>query len=218
LITALALLAAAPDPQAAAAFRAAFGKSGSAILKRQGDLSETVRYKPGALVQAPFGPVLLSEGKVLEAPHASSGKLAAFYLKQTPKGFAVDKRFVPATESGSFGVLESWRVSKAYGALPVVAVNGGGTWQGYTCSVTTLLELAADKPRELITVALYYDDAGAVEPGKRATTITGKISHIVPDKSFDAIYSGSRRFTEHYVRQGDTYVLAGGRETQMPLC
>jgi hypothetical protein len=219
LIGALALLAAAAvDPQTAAAFRAAFGKNGSVILKRQGQMSESVRYRPGAVVEAPFGSVLISEGKVIEPAHASSGKIAAVYLKRLPKGFAVAKRFVPAMESGSFGTLESWRVSRAYGTLPVVAVSGGGTWQGYTCSVTTLLELAPDKPRELVTVALYYDDAGAVERGKRATTITGKIAHIVAGKSFDAVYSGSRRFTEHYIRRGNEYVLAGGRETRMPLC
>jgi hypothetical protein len=206
------------DPQAAAAFRAAFGKSGSIILKRQGEMSESVRYKPGALVDAPFGPVLISEGKVIEPAHASSGKISAIYLKRAPKGFAVVKRFVPAAESGSFGILEGWAISHAYGPLPVVAVSGGGTWQGYTCGVTTLLELAPDKPRELVTVALYYDDAGAVEPGKRATTITGRIAHIAAGKSFDAVYSGSRRFTEHYVRKGDTYVLPNHAETRMPLC
>jgi hypothetical protein len=218
LIAALALLAAAIDPQAAAAFRTAFGKSGSVILKRQGEMSESVRYKPGALVMAPFGPVLISEGKVIEPAHASSGKIAAIYMKRTPRSFAVVKRFVPATESGSFGTVESWRVSRAYGPLPIVAVSGSGTWQGYTCSVTTLLELAPDKPRELVTVALYYDDAGAVDPGHGATTITGRIAHIVAGKSFDAVYSGSRRFTEHYVRQGDAYVLPNHAETRMPLC
>ena len=106
MIVALALLAAAADPQLSSAFRAAFGKSNSVVLKRQGQMEETVRYTPGALVQAPFGPVLLSVGKVLEPAHASSGKLAAIYLKRGPRGFRVVKRFVPATESGSFGTIE----------------------------------------------------------------------------------------------------------------
>ena len=219
MIAALALLAvAAADPQAAAAFRAAFGRSGSVILRRQGPMQETVKYTSGRLIEAPFGPVLISEGKVLEPAHASSGKIAAVYLKRSPRGFAVLKSFVPATESGSFGILEGWAVSRAYGPLPVVAVSGGGTWQGYTCGVTTLLELAPDKPKELVTVALYYDDAGTVTKGKRATTITGRIARIVPGKSFDVIYSGSRHFTERYVRNGDTYVLPGHAETRMPLC
>jgi hypothetical protein len=206
------------DPQTAAAFRAAFGKSGSVIFKRQGEMKESVRYTPGALIEAPFGPVLLSPGTVLEPAHASSGKLAAIYMKRTPKGFAVVKRFVPATESGSFGTLESWRVNRAFGALPVATVSGGGTWQGYTCSVTTLLELAPQGPHELVTVALYYDDSGAIPEGQRKTEITGRIARIVSGKSFDVVYSGSRKFTERYVRRGDGYALAGGRETRMPLC
>ncbi len=218
MIAALALLAAAVDPQTAAAFRVAFGRSGSVVLKRQGELKESVRYTPGRLIETPFGPVLLSEGKVLEPAHVSAGKLAAIYLKRAGSGFTVVKRFVPATESGSFGILEGWALSRAYGPLPVAAVSGGGTWQGYTCGVTTLLELAPDQPRELVTVPLYYDDAGAVAPGKRATTITGRIARIISGKSFDAIYSGSRHFTERYIRRGDSFVLSGGHESRMATC
>jgi hypothetical protein len=218
LIVALALLAAAADPQLSSAFRAAFGKSNSVVLKRQGQMEETVKYTPGALVQAPFGPVLISPGKVLEPAHASSGKVAAIYLKRTQHGFAVRKRFVPATESGSFGTIEDWKVSRAYGPLPVVEVSGGGTWQGYTCSVTTLLELAPDKPRELVTVALYYDDSGTIAQGGKPTTIVGRIGHIVPGRSFDVVYTGPRHFTERYVRRGNAYVLPRHAETRMPLC
>jgi hypothetical protein len=219
LIGALALLAAAAvDPQTAAAFRAAFGRNGSVVLKHQGQMRESVKYTPGALVQAPFGPVLLSEGKVIEPAHASSGKLAAIYMKRTPRGFAVRKRFVPATESGSFGTIEDWKVNRAYGKLPVVEVSGGGTWQGYTCSVTTLLELAPDKPRELVTVALYYDDSGTIAQGGKPTTIVGRIGHIVPGKSFDVVYTGPRHFTERYVRRRNGYVLPNHAETRMPLC
>lgn len=219
MIAALALLAAAPDPQLAAAFRAAFGRSGSAIVKLTGDeMTEQVKFKPGALVQTPFGPALLAPGEVVDAAHVSAGKMGVVYLRRAPKGYAVTKRFVPAMQTGSFGTLESWKVSRAYGPLPVVTVSGGGTWQGYTCSVTTLLELAPDKPKELVTVALHYDDGGAVTEGKKATAIDGKIARIVPGKSFDVVYSGSKHFTERYVRRGDTYVLPRGSETRMPTC
>jgi hypothetical protein len=221
-VTAFTLLvattaSAATDPQAAAAFRAAFGRSGSAIVKLTGDeLTEQVKFKLGALVQTPFGPALLAPGEVVDAAHVNAGKMGVVYLKKTPKGFAVTKRFVPAMQTGSFGQIGKWRVSRAFGSMPVVAVEGGGTWQGYTCSVTTLLELAPDKPRELVTVPLYYDNAGAME--KRKTTISGRIARIVPGKSFDVVYSGARKFSELYVRRGDTYVLAGGGETKMETC
>ena len=208
----------APDPQLAAAFRAAFGKSGSAILKRQGEMKESVKYTPGGLINAPFGLVLISPGEVLDPAHVSAGKLAAIYLKRSPKGFTVVKRFIPATETGSFGEIVTWRAHRGFGQLPVVSVEGGGTWQGYTCLWATLLELAPDKPNELVTVPLYYDDEGAVDEGKKASTIDGKIVRTVPGKSFDVVYSGSRSFTERYVRRGNSYVLAGGGKTRMDTC
>lgn len=219
-LVALALLcvgaaAAKIDPQTTAAFRVAFGKSGSVILKRQGEYQETVKYTPGALVEAPFGPVLLGIGEVVDGSHASSGRVAAIYFRRDSRGFAVEKRFVPAMETGSFGSIGRWRVSRAYGPLPVVEVEGGGTWQGYTCSVTTLLELAPDRPRELVTVPLYYDDAGAVV-GKKATRIEGRVVRAASGKSFDVDYSGSRRFSDHYVRRGDQYVLVG--KSRMETC
>src|SRR5438309_8137885 len=90
--------ASAADQRLAAAFRAAFGKSGSAILKNQGPLKESVKYSPGDVVDTAWGPVLLAQGEVLEATHANWGKLAVVYLKPAGKGFAVVNKFVPATE------------------------------------------------------------------------------------------------------------------------
>jgi len=222
-LAALALLVAGAasaktDPQADAAFRAAFGKSGSAILKRQGQYRESVKYTPGGLVEAPFGPVLISPGEVLDASHASAGKLAAIYLKRTPRGFAVIKRFVPATETGSHGTNPDWRASSAFGPLPVVIVEGGGTFQGCTTSVATLLELAPQGPRELVTVTISSDNSGAVAEGHRATSLTGRIARIVPNRSFEVVYFGTKRFTERYVRRGDRYVLAGGGESRVEGC
>lgn len=216
----LALLVAAAassrtDTQTANAFRAAFGKFGSATLKRQGELKETVKYRPGALVEAPFGPVLLSPGEVIDPAHVSSGKMAAIYLKRTPRGFVVARRFVPATETGSFGVIGEWHVRRTFGTLPVVTIAGGGTWQGYSCEWTTLLELAPQKPRELVTVPLHYDDAGAVM-SKRKTSMDGQIAHIVKGRSFEVLYSGSRRFKDRYIRRGDKYVLVG--KSRMQTC
>jgi hypothetical protein len=208
----------ATDDQLAAAFRVAFGKNGAVVLKKQGELKENVNYTPGDLVDAPFGPVLLSSGEVVGAAHASSGKLAAVYLTRSDKGFSVAKKFVPATETGSFGKIGNWNVSRSFGALPIVTVEGGGTWQGYTCSVTTLLELAPDGPKELVTLPMTYDNSGAVEDGKKPKRISGRIEKIVPGKSFDVVYFGSKDFTDRYVRKGDSYVLASGGESRMEKC
>jgi hypothetical protein len=220
--TAFALLlattaSAKTDTQTASAFRAAFGSSGSAILKRQGDYQETIKYTPGALVETPFGPVLISPGEVLNAGHVNSGKLAAIYLKRSPRGFAVTKRFLRAAETGSFGTIGKWRVSRTFGRLPVVVVEGGGTWQGCTVHNGTLLELAPEGPRELVTVPLYNYYAPDFGRG-RPINLRGKIIGIVANRSFEIAYSGSSRFTERYVRRGDKYVLAGGGESRVAGC
>jgi hypothetical protein len=209
--------AAVPEKPTTAAFHAAFGKGDSVLLKKQGQLKENVKYTPGALVEAPFGPVLLSPGEVQEASHANSGKLAIVYLKKTDKGFEVVKKFVPAAETGSFGKIVDWSVSKSFGDNPVVSVNGGGNWQGYQCSTTTLVELTPDGPRQLVTVPMTYDDSQA---GKgKATQITGTIDNIQPGKSFEVGYFGfgSKDFKERYVRKGDAYVLASGK-SKMQTC
>jgi hypothetical protein len=210
--------ASAADEQLAAAFRVAFGKGDAVVLKRQGEMKENVRYTPGDLINAPFGPVLLSPGEVVSPAHASSGKLAAIYLTRTDNGFSVAKKFVPATETGSYGKIGEWSVSRSFGELPVVTVDGGGTWQGCTVSVTTLIELTPDGPKELADVPMTYDNAGAVPEGQQPMRISGRIEKIVPGKSFDVVYFGSKDFTEHYVRKGESYVLAAGGESRMHTC
>ena len=202
-----------------AAFTAAFGKNdGTILLKKQGQLKENVRYKPGDLIQAPWGPVLLSPGEVENPSHVNSGKLAIFYLKSADKGFEVTKRFVPAVETGSFGKIVDWSVSKSFGDLPIVTVNGAGNWQGYSCSTATLIELTPDGPKELVTLPMTYDDSGAVN-GKGATQINGRIDNIQPRRGFDIVYfAGSREFKEHYVRSGNSYALAGGAKSRMKTC
>ena len=214
----LSTAAAAADTQLAEAFRAAFGKGASVVLKKQGELKENVRYSPGDLVDAPFGTVLLSPGEVVSPAHASAGKLAAIYLTRTDSGFTVAKKFVPATETGSFGKIGDWSVSKSFGALPVVTVSGGGTWQGCTVSVTTLVELTPDGPKELVTLPMSYDNGGAVPEGQKPSQISGRIENISPGKSFDVVYFGSKDFTDKYVRKGDKYVLASGKQSRMQTC
>lgn len=210
--------ASAAEKPVAAAFHAAFGKGDSVVLKKQGQLKETVKYTPGELVQAPFGPVLLSPGEVQEASHVNSGKLAVFYLKSSAKGFDVVKRFVPAAQTGSFGKIVDWSVSRSFGDNPVVMVNGAGNWQGYACSVTTLLELGPDGPKQLVTVPMTYDNSQASGGKGGLKQFTGRIDNIKPGKSFDVIYFGSKDFTDHYVRTGDSYAIASGGKSRMETC
>jgi hypothetical protein len=208
----------AADKQLAEAFRAAFGKSDSVVLKKQGQLKENVKYTPGELINAPFGPVLLSPGEVAGASHVNSGKLAIVYLKPSAKGFDVVKKFVPAAEIGSFGKIVDWSVSRSFGDLPIVSVNGAGNWQGYSCSTTTLIELTPDGPMHLATLPMTYDNSGALGAGGRLMQINGRIENIQPGRTFDVVYFGSKDFKERYVRKDNVYVLASGAQSRVQRC
>jgi hypothetical protein len=65
-----------PKEQLAKAFEAAFGSAGSATVNApagRGRRGERGPLPPGRLIQAPFGPVLVSEGEIKDAPHVSGG-------------------------------------------------------------------------------------------------------------------------------------------------
>lgn len=207
----------AADKQLAEAFHAAFGKDGSAVFKKQGQLKENVTYTPGELVSTSFGTVLISPGEVADATHVNSGKVAIVYLKPSAKGFDVVQKFVPAAEAGSFGKIVDWSVSRSFGDLPIVSVNGAGNWQGHSCSTTTLVELTPTGPRHLATLPMTYDDSAAVGAKGNYTQINGRIENIQPGKSFDVVYFGSKEFTERYVRKDNVYMLAAGA-SRMQRC
>ena len=208
----------APEEQLARAFEAAFGSRGEAAVPVQADgATEDVRYAPGRLIWAPFGPVLISEGKVQDPAHVSAGKIAVHYLKASGDRFEVVRAFPNAVVTGSSGQVARWSLSPRFSDWPVVVAEGGGTWQGYSCSWLTLTELRPGGPAELARVPLAYDDRGAKEDEAEAIAIEGRILNVVKNRSFDVVYSGSRAFSEHWVRSGNAYAVAGG-ESKMETC
>jgi hypothetical protein len=207
----------APEEQLARAFEAAFGSRGEAVLSVPGDGSdEDVRYAPGRLIWPAFGPVLISEGKVQDPAHASAGRIAVHYLKPAGDRFEVARAFPAAVATGTNGQVARWSLNPRFSSWPVIAAEGGGTGQGYTCVFLTLTELRPDGPARVANVPLLYDDRGAKEDGT-GRAIEGKILNIARDQSFDVVYSGSRAFSEHYVRGPSGYAVAGGRST-METC
>ena len=206
-----------PAEQLARAFEAAFGSRGEAVLSVPGNgADEDVRYAPGRLVWPAFGPVLISEGKVQDPAHASAGKIAIHYLRPAADRFEVARAFPAAIATGSNGQVARWTLDPRFSNWPVVAAEGGGTGQGYTCAWLTLTELRPDGPARVANVPLVYDDRGAKEDGT-GRAIEGRILNIVRNQSFDVVYSGSRAFSEHYVRSARGYAVAGGRST-METC
>jgi hypothetical protein len=207
-----------PEEQLARAFEAAFGSRGEAVVSVPGDgADEDVRYTPGRLIWASFGPVLLSEGKVQDPAHVSAGRIAVHYLKPAADRFEMALAFPSAVVTGSSGQVARWSLSALFSNWPVVVAEGGGTWQGYSCSWLSLTELRPGGPAQLATVPLAYDDGGA-RAGEAARIIHGKILNVVRNQSFDVVYSGSRAFSEHYVRSGDRYGVAGGGKSIMETC
>lgn len=203
------------EQQLISAFEAAFGASDE-VIRRVGALREPTRFRAGLLVSAPFGPVLLSEGEVLDPHTASTGKLAAVYLSLSSDGFRPQSRFVPAIESGSMGRLAGWTVRSDFGRYPVIEVKGEGSWRGTTCGWTTLLELRPEGPAELVTISTAFDDSEALLDGN-PTRIEGRIRRVEAGRGFEVAYSGSSAFNERFVRKGARYVLAGG-QTRMKSC
>ncbi|HEX8381693.1 MAG TPA: SHOCT domain-containing protein [Allosphingosinicella sp.] len=201
----------APEEQLARAFEAAFGSRGEAVLSVPGDgADEDVRFAPGRLVWPAFGPVLISEGKVQDPAHASAGKIAVHYLRPVADRFEVVRAFPAAVATGTNGQVARWSLNPRFSTWPVLIAEGGGTGQGYTCSWLTLTELRPGGPVRVANVPLVYDDTGAKEDGT-GRSIEGKILNVVKGQSFDVVYSGSRRFSEHYVRGADGYSVAGGK-------
>src|SRR3954471_2799005 len=210
-----------PQERLARAFEAAFGRPGPAIVQAPAgasDGAQAVAYKPGRLIEAPFGPVLVSEGEVRDAAHINGGRIAVTYLRPEGDHYAVVRHFPEAIVAGSFGHVGKWSVSPRFSDWPVIAAEGGGTWQGYTCSVLTLTELRPAGPAEIASIPLSYDDGGAKEDASEATKIEGKLINIVKGESFDVVYSGSQAFSDHYVRTPTGYALAGGGKSRMPTC
>ncbi|HYJ81567.1 MAG TPA: SHOCT domain-containing protein [Allosphingosinicella sp.] len=206
-----------PGEQLARAFEAAFGSRGEAVLAVPGGgADEDVRFAPGRLIWLPSGPVLISEGKVQDPGHASAGRIAIHYLKPAGDRFEVVRAFPGAVATGSNGQVARWSLNPRFSNWPVVAAQGGGTWQGHSCSSLSLTELRPEGPVRVADVPLLYDDRGA-KPDGTGRTIEGKILNIVKNQSFDVVYSGSRAFSEHYVRGPSGYAVAGGKST-METC
>jgi hypothetical protein len=203
VLSSLAVLHAAPaaaQSALAAARRAAFPR-GTNIAEGE----ETRHFDTHRLVATPFGPVLVSEGYIEMGAHGTPGVIAVHYLRPEGAGFAVRRAFPTAVEAGSQGDMADWSISRAFTDLPTIYTEGGGTWQGYTCVVATLTELRPDGPAQIASIPTYYDNAGV---GGRVRRFEGRIANIRRGASFDVVFTGTARFTEHYIYRGGRFVRA----------
>lgn len=197
--------------QLALAGKAVFGTSGRVTGTRDGAQIVTT---PARLVWRGDTAVLISTAEMTDSCHGCTGGLDVAYLKPTAAGFTVAGHWPDAIAGSSWGAPPTeWSVSDKFGTDPVLYASGGGTWQGYTCSVFTLTGLTVKGPVGLVSVPESYDDSGAATSDP-ATTLKGKIANIVPGKGFDVAYTGTDSFTDRYVWQGDEYALRGTMKMQ----
>ena len=173
-----------------AAVQAAFGDNATYDGKNEHYVLDHHR-----LVQAPFGPVLVSEGTAQDAAHASAGLISAIYLKPEGSSYSVVKRYPEAIETGSFGEVGSWKIRDDLLDLPVIEAIGGGTWQGYSCQYTDdrhndqefyegeafihlikIYKFDFWTIRSIIISINFYQLLNTVPTNKMTTSITSRIS------------------------------------------
>ncbi|MBR0551676.1 hypothetical protein [Stakelama marina] len=198
--------------QQALATTAALGKDGQSFGEKNGDRTIT---RPAKLFWNGDRAILITSMQIEDGCHGCSGALGVYYL--APKGddaFAVTGKWPEAIDGSSWGAPPAnWRVSNKFTDDPVIYATGGGTWQGYTCSVATLTRLADTGPKTMVSIPLSYDNSGSVMADTKVR-LHGTIANILKNKSFDVRYTGTETFTDHYMRQGDQYVVEGKARMQ----
>ncbi|MET1110008.1 MAG: SHOCT domain-containing protein [Allosphingosinicella sp.] len=201
------------DEQLAQAFVAAFGQKASANRIING---LKVSFSPGALRWVGSRGILVSPGISESGCHACAGAIAIHYLEPDAATFRVTGRWEDAVAMGANGKPPDWSLSTLLSAQPMLRTRIRDGNQGYFCASEAFYELGPQGPRKVADIRTGYDDIGAKgeSEGKK---IDGKIINPVRNQSFDVVYSGSRAFSEHWVKTGDRYQVAGG-PSSMETC
>ena len=190
----------------AAAFQAAWGSAGPVAYRAPdaGPNDETLTYSKGTLV--PLGGdrfALVSEGQGGDG-HVSAGALAVHYLTKTPAGFTRTGAWPNVVDGGTFGAAPQWTVRTDLTPAPALVTEAGGTWQGYTCSWSDVVELTPERPiLRTDSIPVGYDDSGAKEEG--AEEMEGALAPDIKGQSFSVRYSGDRTATVRYALRGQRY-------------
>ncbi|HEX8064006.1 MAG TPA: SHOCT domain-containing protein [Allosphingosinicella sp.] len=190
------------------AFEAAFGQRGPAERMVR---DYRMTFSPGALRWIGPRAVLVSPGVSQGGCHACTGALAVHYLEPDGGGFRVAGRWEDALAIGAYGKPPEWSLSTLLSVQPMLRTRIRDGNQGYFCASETFYELGPEGPRKVADIPVGYDDVGAL--GDTGKKIDGKIINAVRNQSFDVVYSGSRRFSEHYVRGHGGFAVAGGKST-----
>lgn len=194
-----------PERQLDLAFDAVFGQGERQV--RAGN-DAVYNYAKGKLFWADFGPILILEGSGEPYPSAI-GTLGIFYLREVEGAkFKVTRRWPDAATGSMMGNPPQWKIRSDIARGLVIEAKSGGVWQGYACDLTSLIELTPEGPSDLVSFDLQYDSTGAVGDG--GESYDGAIVNVVPGRSFDVRFSGSKPVTQHFVRKGAKFIRVPG--------
>ena len=189
----------------AQAFRAAWGSGAPFHFKaKEGDEDQT--YSKSRLVAlSPGLYALISEGMGGEG-HASSGSLAIHYLQQVADGFKLKGAWPAILYSGTWGAPPAWEIRSDLTPEPTLVAAAGGTWQGYSCDWTHVIELTKDRPIIRIEqIGTGYSDGGARVEGEKETSLRGELLPGEKGRTLRVRYTGARNVTVTYAKVGDSY-------------
>lgn len=194
------------DARLQAAIRAAFPRG------TKGEGKQPRSFADHRLVDAPFGPVLISYGAVEDAGENVPGIVAIRYLAAEGDGFAVRRAWPEAIRLGSMGVLGGWSVTDKLVDGLVVYAEGTTQAAGVRCGRARLVALTPAGPADLGTIQTGYERYDG-----KGDRIQGRIGEIVKGQGFTMDYAGTRSFAERYVLRGGRFVRESNASA-LPTC
>ncbi len=208
-----------PEPrQLSLAYEAVFGR-GPALIKIEGEETNSYLYEGGDVVWLDDLAVLVAPGAETEALPVTTGTIGIFYLKPERDKFSLIKQFPTAASGSIMGNPPTWKITGNITNFPVIISTAGGVWQGTYCASTTLTEIRPEAPSQLVSFRSAFSNGGGAPSPKGAQSFDGQIVNIMKNTSFEVEYRGGRGFTHKYQRQSGTYILLPPRpEDQLPEC
>ncbi|MNV10484.1 hypothetical protein D3C71_1010130 [compost metagenome] len=194
------------DQLTALAFRAAWGAPPPIERNETTDgQTEHRTYRSGKLIPLDGDRfAFISEGHGGEA-HVSAGALAIHYLKRTGDGFERVGSWPAFLVSGTWGSPPEWKIRTDLTPSPTVIAEGGGTWQGYTCSWAHVIELTPQRPVIRIDqIGMSYSDGGARVDGS-SKSMEGVLIPGQKGKTMRVRYTGDVDETVTYAKVGEVY-------------
>lgn len=88
--------------------------------------------------------------------HADPGRFAVQYARRDGNEF-VASSVLHEVETGTFGQEPVWTIRHDLSTDPLIFVEGGGTWQGCSSMVATIVELSRTGPKEIGSVPMGYE-------------------------------------------------------------